>query len=99
MGRNKTIVAAIVLLLRGGTMKKLFFTIILFPLLIGAQVSANSYTLRYFDGFYSANISGLKSERDCEKLARQKRLSSSSYYCMSTGQKHDTRFESDNNWR
>ena len=78
---------------------KTYITTAIFLLLLGTQVSANSYTLRYFDGFYSANISGLKSERDCEKLARQKRLSSSSYYCMSTGQKYDTRFESDNNWR
>jgi len=64
----------------------------------GTQAAAASTTLRYWDGSYIAQISGLKSFGECERLAKQKRLKSNHFYCIETGKPFDKNFERQNNW-
>jgi hypothetical protein len=47
----------------------------------------------------AAQISGLGSIRDCERLAKQKQLTSNHYYCIQTGKPFDRNFEKRNNWK
>ena len=63
-----------------------------------AQAMAASITLRYWTGSNAAQISGLGSIRDCERLAKQKQLTSNHYYCIQTGKSFDRNFEKRNNW-
>jgi len=70
----------------------------LFTALATQAVSA-SITLRYWNGANAAQISGLSSLLECEKLAKQKRLNSQHYYCIKTGKSFDKSFERQNGWK
>ena len=63
------------------------------------QAAAASTTLRYWNGSSKAQISGLKDVYACKKLAKQKQLKDSEYYCIKTGKSFDTKFERKNNWK
>ena len=66
---------------------------------LATQVWSTSITLRYWNGTHAAQISGLSSVQECEKLAKQKRLSSRYYYCIRTGKRFDKSFERQNGWK
>ena len=72
--------------------------LIIFCFVIRSTVTAASVTLRYWNGDATAQISGLKNVSACEKLARQKGLSSTYYYCIKTGKPFDGSFEQKNGW-
>lgn len=63
------------------------------------QAVSASITLRYWNGANAAQISGLSSVQECEKLAKQKRLNSQYYYCIKTGKSFDKSFERQNGWK
>ena len=65
---------------------------------LATQALSASITLRYWNGTAAAQISGLSSIQECEKLAKQKRLSGSHYYCTRTGKSFDKAFERKNGW-
>lgn len=66
---------------------------------LATQALASSTTLRYWNGSYAAQVSGLKSFSECERLAKQKQLSSNHFYCIKTGAPFDKGFERQNNWK
>ena len=65
----------------------------------GTQAAAASTTLRYWDGSYASQISGLEGVSECERLAKQKRLKSNHFYCIESGKPFDRNFERKNNWK
>ena len=77
----------------------LFMTLTAVLATFAAQAIATSITLRYWTGSNAAQISGLGSIRDCERLAKQKQLTSNHYYCIQTGKPFDRNFEKRNNCR
>jgi hypothetical protein len=68
-------------------------------MILATQAWSASITLRYWNGTHAAQISGLSSVKECEKLAKQKRLSGRHYYCVVTGKKFDKNFERQNGWK
>jgi hypothetical protein len=65
---------------------------------LATQALATSITLRYWNGSYSAQKSGLKSVSECEELAKKKELEEKHFYCIQTGEPFDEEFEAQNNW-
>ena len=68
-------------------------------LVISSVANAGSITLRYFNGSNVAQITPLRDELACHKMARQKRLDKRSYYCIETGENWDYKLERKLGWR
>jgi hypothetical protein len=74
------------------------FILVALLIIFSTTATAASVTLRYWNGDATAQISGLKNVSACKKLARQKGLSSTYYYCIETGKPFDRSFERKNGW-
>ena len=82
---------------RGKNVMRIILTGLMMTL--ATQALATSITLRYWNGSYGAQISGLKSVGECERLAKQKQLAANYFYCIQTGKPFDKGFEKQNNWK